>query len=177
MPRWMERRSPPGSRCSMRPRPLPPQGFTYVGLLAAIVITGILLAAAGRVWSLHEQREREVQLLFVGNQIRSAIARYYLVGRRYPLALQDLVQDDRTPATRRFLRKVYIDPMTGAADWTLIPAADGGFMGVASASKLVPIKQRGFDWTNQGFSDSDCYCKWQFIYDARLRPWQQTPRR
>jgi len=91
-------------------------------------------------------------------------------------ALQDLVQDDRTPATRRFLRKVYIDPMTGAADWTLIPAADGGFMGVASASKLVPIKQRGFDWTNQGFSDSDCYCKGQFIYDARLRPWQQMPR-
>jgi type II secretory pathway pseudopilin PulG len=31
-------------------------GFTYVGLLFAVVILGLMLTAASRVWSLSEQR-------------------------------------------------------------------------------------------------------------------------
>jgi type II secretory pathway pseudopilin PulG len=148
-------------------------GFTYLGILFAVVLMGIMLTAAGRVWSVHEQREREVQLLFVGDQFRTAIARYYLSGRTYPMALTDLVQDDRSPVPRRFLRKVYLDPMTGAADWTLIPAPGGGFMGIASSSQRAPIKRAGFDLRDEAFSDSDCYCQWRFIYDATRRRGRQ----
>ncbi|TLZ14592.1 MAG: type II secretion system protein, partial [Gammaproteobacteria bacterium] len=51
-------------------------GFTYLGLLAAVVLMGLLLTMASRVWSLTEQRERETQLLFIGHAYRMAIASY-----------------------------------------------------------------------------------------------------
>jgi type II secretory pathway pseudopilin PulG len=163
----MERRSQPGeAACAVRPQ----AGFTYLGILVAVALMGLMLSAVGRVWAVHEQREREVQLLFVGDQYRMAIGRYYRSGRSYPMSLADLVQDDRSPLPRRFLRKLYADPMTGDADWTLIPAPGGGIMGVASASQAAPIKRAGFDLQDKAFADSDCYCKWRFIYDGtRLR--------
>jgi len=52
-------------------------GFTYIGLLIAVVIMGLMLTVAGRVWSVTEQRERETQLLFAGDAIRMAIAGYF----------------------------------------------------------------------------------------------------
>lgn len=143
-------------------------GFTYVGLLFAIAVTGLFLTLASRVWSTTEQREREAQLLFEGDAIRMAIARYYAFGHQYPLTLQSLVADDRFPVARRYLRRIYSDPMTGNSDWTIIPAPDGvGIMGVASRSKGGPIKRKGFSWIDQSFEDTECYCAWRFIYVPR----------
>ncbi|MBV8403130.1 MAG: type II secretion system protein, partial [Gammaproteobacteria bacterium] len=95
-------------------------GFTYLGLMAAIVILGILLSMAGRVWSFSEQRDKEAQLLWVGHAYRDAIASYYVHGGQFPQSLEQLLQDDRSPVPLRHLRQLYPDPMTGAADWTLI---------------------------------------------------------
>ena len=143
-------------------------GFTYVGLLVAIVIMGLMLTLVSRVWSVSEQREREAQLLFAGDAIRMAIASYYASGHQYPMSLQDLVLDDRSPVPKRHLRRLYIDPMTGTADWTLVRAPDGiGIMGVASGSKLAPLKRKGFAPVDAGFADLDCYCAWQFVYVPR----------
>jgi len=146
-------------------------GFTYLGLLAAVVLMGLLLTAATRVWSLTEQRERETQLLYVGDAIRLAIAGYYAHGHRYPNALQDLLLDNRFPVPMRYLRRLYLDPITNTDDWQLVPAPEGGIKGVFSPSKLVPIKRRNFPDIDKGFADSDCYCSWQFIYEPRIRRW------
>ena len=141
-------------------------GFTYLGLLAAVVILGILLTAASRVWSTSEQREREVQLLFIGDQYRIAISRYFAAGHQYPLSLEELLQDKRSPVARRYLRQLYPDPMTGTMDWTLIPdPTHVGIMGVASSSKLVPIKRAGFADIEVGFAGAECYCAWHFVYN------------
>ena len=143
-------------------------GFTYIGLLVAIVVMGLMLTLVGRVWSISEQREREAQLLFAGDAIRMAIASYFASGHRYPLSLQDLILDDRSPVPIRHLRRLYIDPMTGTADWTLVRAPDGsGIMGVASSSRLAPLKRNGFASVDAAFEDSDCYCAWQFVYVPR----------
>jgi len=152
----------------MRARRESEAGFTYIGLLFAVVIMGLMLTAVSRVWSVTEQRERETQLIFVGDAIRMAIAGYYTHGHRYPQSLQDLLADDRSPTPLRYLRRLYFDPMTGAADWTLILApGDSGIMGIASKSKLTPIKRTGFPPIDASFEDSDCYCAWQFIYLPR----------
>ena len=152
----------------MRARRESQAGFTYLGLLFAVVIMGLMLTAVSRVWSVTEQRERETQLLFVGDAIRMAISGYYAHGHRYPQSLQDLLADDRTPTPMRYLRRLYFDPMTGTADWTLILApGDSGIMGVASKSTLTPIKRKGFTLIDAGFEDSDCYCSWQFLYVPR----------
>jgi hypothetical protein len=59
--------------------------------------------------------------------------------------------------------------MTGSADWTLVPAAGGGIMGIASSSKLVPLKVAGFDVADMGFEDAQTYADWVFLFDPRLR--------
>ena len=143
-------------------------GFTYIGLLVAVFIIGLLLTMASRVWSVTVQREREAQLLWVGHAYRHAIASYYRRGGVYPQSLRQLVQDDRSPVALHYLRQLYPDPMTGAADWTLIPSLDGQrIMGIASRSKGVPIKRTGFELIDAVFANTDCYCSWQFVYYAR----------
>jgi type II secretory pathway pseudopilin PulG len=142
-------------------------GFTFLGLLFAIVVLGIALAAVGIVWSTQIRREREAVLLFVGDQYRAAIGRYVAAGGRYPQSLEELVTDDRSPVPRHFLRRLYRDPMTAQADWQLIEAPGGGIMGVASSSQAVPIKVAGFSGPDALFENAQCYCAWQFVFDPR----------
>jgi len=140
-------------------------GFTYIGLLVTVAIMGLFLTLVARVWSMTEQREREKQLLWVGHAYRMAISSYFAAGHRFPATLQDLLQDERTPLPTHHLRRLYPDPMSGKADWTLVLTPDGqGIMGVASSTNVVPIKRRNFDLKDQAFEDSDCICQWQFIY-------------
>ena len=143
-------------------------GFTYIGLLIAVAIMGIMLSAAGTLWSVSAQREKEVELLYIGHQYRDAIAHYFYKVHRYPRELNDLLSDDTSAVPRHFLRKLYYDPMTGAADWNIIRFADGGVMGVASHSQAKSIKHANFDPDDVGFADMDCYCDWQFIFVPRF---------
>jgi hypothetical protein len=45
--------------------------------------------------------------------------------------LQDLLEDRRFVTMRRHLRQVYVNPMSGQADWEMLVAPDGGIKGVA----------------------------------------------
>jgi hypothetical protein len=47
-------------------------GFTYIGLLIAVVILGVALSAVGMVWRTQMQREREQELLYIGRDFRAA---------------------------------------------------------------------------------------------------------
>ena len=147
----------------------PQRGFTYLGLLFAIAILGITLATIGVVWSTQIRRDREAELLYIGNQYRAAIGRYLNSGGQYPQELADLVADKRYPVARRYLRRIYPDPMTNSVDWELILAPAGGIMGVASRSQGKPIKVAGFTVANAAFEKAECYCDWKFIYSPRTR--------
>ena len=85
-------------RCGARRREA---GFTYIGLLFAIAIIGITLATVGVVWSTQIRRDKEVELLWIGDQYRTAIGRYRASGGQYPQALTDLLEDKRFPVARR----------------------------------------------------------------------------
>jgi type II secretory pathway pseudopilin PulG len=143
------------------------RGFTYLGLLMAVVVMGLMLTVVGRVWSTTAQREREKQLLFVGHEFRNAFAGYFAHGRGYPQSLQDLLGDPNSDLPRRYLRRLYPDPMTGSTDWDLITAPGGGIMGIASKSNLVPMKRANFDLPDAAFTEAQCYCAWQFVYVPR----------
>ena len=155
----------------MRAHGSPQAGFTYLGILFAVALMGLLLTLAARVWTLTEQREREEQLLWVGDAMRLAIANYYAHGHRYPNSLKDLLVDDRSPVPVHYLRRPYLDPITNQDDWQLVPAPEGGFKGVYSPSTLTPIKRQNFSEIDKGFTDRDRYSDWQFIYEPRLRRW------
>jgi type II secretory pathway pseudopilin PulG len=142
-------------------------GFTYIGLLFAVAILGITLASVGVVWSTEIRREKEAELLWVGDQYREAIGRYFATGGQYPQDLSDLLEDKRFPQVRRYLRKLFPDPMTGQMDWQIIAAPSAGIMGVASSSQGTPIKVAGFGSRDTSFKDADCYCNWKFMYTGR----------
>lgn len=145
-------------------------GFTYIGLLIFIALMGIGLALAGQVWHTSMQREKEKELLFVGDQFRTAITKYYEGSpggvKKFPKSLEDLLDDRRYPATKRHLRKIYRDPVTDEARWGLVESPTGGIMGVHSLSKRAPRKIAGFRVRDEAFNDATSYADWKFGYAA-----------
>jgi type II secretory pathway pseudopilin PulG len=158
-------------------------GFTYIGLLIAVVILGIGLSVVGTVWRTQAQREREQELLSIGREFQAAIAAYYLngFGHQFPQDVNDLLEDKRGPQPRHYLRRLYADPMTGAKDWTFLQGDTldvpgfTGIIGIASSSKGMPIKKKGFLTDEAAFEDATCYCDWKFVYVPRIRLRRANP--
>ncbi len=134
-------------------------GFTYLTALLVVAVLGAGLAAAGTIWSHARQRDREAELVWVGEQFRTAIALYYNRSpgsvKRYPASLEDLLEDRRFLTVQRYLRRIYPDPMTGKVQWGLIAAPGGGIMGVRSISEKAPIRT---------VKEVKRYSDWQFVY-------------
>jgi type II secretory pathway pseudopilin PulG len=141
------------------------RGFTYLTVLFIVALLGGGLALAGEMWETSAQRGKEAELLFVGHQYRSAILRYYLSGpqRQYPRALEDLLKDSRMPETRRYLRRIYADPMSGKAEWGLVKAPDGGILGVHSLSEEPTFKRANFKLRDAAFAGATKYSDWKFV--------------
>lgn len=146
--------------------PFRAQGFTYIGLLMMIAISGIGLAAIGEAWHTAAQREKEQELLFIGEQFRQAIARYHQETpspiKEYPPTLASLLTDKRGPTPVHYLRRMYIDPMTASQDWGLVKEQER-IVGVYSRSKIVPFKQDNFNQSLEGFSGAKSYQDWRFV--------------
>jgi len=143
------------------------RAFTYLGVLILVAILGSLLAVAGRAWRTQVMRERETELLFVGDQYRQAIRRYAdntpAGAPRYPGELKDLLKDPRRPVIARYLRKLYRDPITGSRDWGIVKAPDGGIAGVYSRSEDKPFKQSNFSAKDASFEAKEKYSEWWFV--------------
>ncbi|MGQ0544172.1 MAG: type II secretion system protein [Betaproteobacteria bacterium] len=140
------------------------KGFTYVAVLILVATLGAVGAAYGELTSHAAQREREQELLFVGDQFRKAIASYYRHGERYPATLAELLRDSRHPHPVRHLRRIYRDPLTGGTEWGLVRAPDGGILGVHGLSQERPIKSGGFAYRDRAFADATSYAQWQFVH-------------
>ncbi len=153
-------------------RPGRERGFTYIALLIAVAIMGVWLAASANFLHLRVQRDKEQELLYIGHQFRQAIERYANSSagnaRRLPLRLEDLVLDERFPEKRRHLRRIYLDPMTGKAEWGLVRVADGQIIGVHSLSQDAPVKRAGFDLSDLDFTARSSYSQWVFL--AAIQP-------
>ena len=165
---------PPPARS--RPRHGCGAGFTYLTVLFIVAILAGGLALTGEVWHTATLREKEAELLYVGNQYRKAIERYYLNGpRQYPRALADLLKDPRKAGTERYLRRIYVDPITGKDEWGIVKAPDGGIAGVYSLSEEAPLKRANFDRLNMDFVGKAKYSEWQFVYGPAATPAPGAP--
>ncbi len=142
-------------------------GFTYLTVLLAIVVMGVMLGTTTEVWHTAMQREKERELLFAGNQFRTAIGLYYLSHKRFPRNLEDLLKDPQFASTKRYLRRIVRDPMTGGTDWALVRSTDGGIMGVHSLSEMPPLKVAGFKAAGNKFDGAVKYSDWVFAYIPR----------
>jgi type II secretory pathway pseudopilin PulG len=106
------------------------QGFLLLGLVVAIFLILLALSVAAPSVAHELRREREVETVRRGNAYVRAIEVYYLKVGSYPGSIQQLEKTNNM----RFLRKRYVDPLTGKDDWRLIHVGEAkttvkGFFG------------------------------------------------
>lgn len=122
-------------------------GYILLTVLFMVVLLLIALAVAAPRIATSIQRDREEELIHRGKQYTRAIKLYYKKFGRYPSSIDQLEKTNNI----RFLRKRYVDPMTGKDDWKLIyfgqahvkamglfgqPIQNGGMSTTAGSSML-----------------------------------------
>jgi type II secretory pathway pseudopilin PulG len=137
-------------------------GFVMVALLVAMAVTAVWMGALLPAWRQQMQREKEAELIFRGESIARAIYLYRQKnGQNLPPSLDTLV-------SQRFLRKKYIDPITGKDFLPVAGAAgapggraggpgqlQGGIVGVRSTSNETSIRI---------YNNQQTYSQWAFDF-------------
>ena len=93
------------------------RGFTLVGVVVAIAIIVILLAAVGPTVATIIERDREKELIFRGKQYARAVLAFQKRYGRFPNELKEL-----SKIKPRSIRKLFKDPMCNCDDWQIIIA-------------------------------------------------------
>jgi type II secretory pathway pseudopilin PulG len=81
-------------------------GYLMVVLLIGIAVSAVWMGALLPSWRQQAVREKEAELIFRGEQYARAIALYYRKNQRLPPNIDTLV-------SQRYIRRKYLDPMTG----------------------------------------------------------------
>jgi general secretion pathway protein G len=90
-------------------------GFTLLELITVISLIAILTAIALPNYKAAIIQAKEAVLREDLFQFRDRIDQYYADKGKYPESLEALLEQG-------YLRAIPADPMTGAADWTVVPA-------------------------------------------------------
>ena len=129
------------------------QGYALVWVVFMLALMMLALTAAAPRIAKSIQRDREVETMRRGKQYSRAVKLYYKKFGRYPPNVDALVKTNEI----RFLRKKYLDPMTGKDDWKPIPLGQNktqslGFFGQpiagSSAGGLGPSGPNGITGGN-----------------------------
>jgi type II secretory pathway pseudopilin PulG len=142
-------------------------GFTYLGLIIFVTIIGLVGAATLKADSLLRRAAAEDELLDIGAAFSAALQSYAAATPQgqptQPPSLNELLKDPRVPGVRRHLRKIFIDPLTGKAEWGIVYAADhAGVLAVYSLSGAQPLKIANFDARFQNFENKEHISDWKF---------------
>lgn len=148
------------------------QGFTYLSLVILLAIIGLVGAAALKVEALMARAAAEEELLETGAAFSAALDSYAAATPEgkptQPPTLQDLLKDTRFPTIRRHLRKVFIDPISGKAEWGITYIGDKtGIVGIYSLSQAQPLKLANFDDRFQNFENKQHYAEWKFTANGQ----------
>jgi type II secretory pathway pseudopilin PulG len=157
------------------------RGFAMAALLVSLAVMSVLMSVALPTWRHQVQREKEAELIFRGEQYARAVALFRSKnGNNFPPSVDVLVRG-------KYLRKKYLDPVTGK-DFEVIgvgqaqtaPGAAaapgtapqtpppgqagqvaGGVMGVRSRSDATSIRI---------YNNQNKYNLWTFVFTAANRP-------
>ncbi|UQV45172.1 type II secretion system GspH family protein [Janthinobacterium lividum] len=151
------------------------RGFTYLGLIILVAILGLVGAAGLKMGSLLQRQAAEQELLDIGAQFVDALQSYAgatPAGQpQHPPTLAALLRDPRFPQVRRHLRKLYVDPITGRAEWGLLyQPGSQGIIGVHSLSSSKPLKVGNFEARFTGFEGKSHLSEWQFVTGGPVPP-------
>lgn len=150
-----------------RPRKRREGGFTYLSLIILVAIIGLVSASALKLGSVLQRSRAERELLDIGAAFSDALQSYANATPAgyppQPPSLKELLRDPRFPGVRRHLRKVYVDPMTGKAEWGITYLGDKvGVLAVYSLSDAKAVKIGNFPSRFQGLAGKQKISEWRF---------------
>lgn len=142
-------------------------GFTYASVIILVMVIGLVGATSLRLGTTLQRALAEQALLDIGIEYSNALASYAAAtpdGQpNYPNSFQELLKDPRSPQLKRHLRRVYVDPMTGKAEWGIVKANEnGGILAIYSLSKAAPIKISNFPPRFAAFDGKSSLSEWKF---------------
>ena len=129
-------------------------GFVYLWALFAVVLAGIVMAGTGQMWQTKSQRDKEAELMFIGEEFRKAIMSYHNSAKQYPDSLEDLLKDERSPNIKRHIRKIYLDPITNTAEWGIVEEPPPNTSTASNTTKPAANKSATPSTTNSTASNS-----------------------
>jgi len=158
-----------------RPRKRRQGGFTYLSLIILVAIIGLVSASALKLGSVLQRSRAEQELLDIGAAFSDALQSYANATPAgfppQPPSLKELLRDPRFPTVRRHLRKVFVDPMTGQAEWGITYLGDKvGVLAVYSLSDAKPVKIGNFPQRFQGLAGKQKISEWRFAATGGTLP-------
>ncbi len=101
------------SSATRHPQTSSEDGYILLGVILLLVVFMIAMAVAAPRVADSIQRDRDLETMHRGKQYIRAIQLYFRKFKRYPPSLDALEKTNEI----RFLRKKYVDPVTGKEDW------------------------------------------------------------
>jgi type II secretory pathway pseudopilin PulG len=112
----------------------------FVLLMAGVIAITLYMSLPRAAFE--AQREKEQTLIDRGNQYKRAIQLYVRQNKRWPAKIEDLENTNG----KRYLRRRYVDPMTGKDEWRPIHVGPNG---VLTDSLVKPVKKdQGSTYSN-----------------------------
>ncbi len=185
----MVRATPTGSR---RPGEVVPArrgeaGFTLAAMIVTLAVMSVFLTVAVQTATFQRRREMEEELIFRGQQMVEGVRLFRARFGRFPLSLDELYK-----AKPRCLRKKWVDPITGQADWVPVflgqegqglpgqgggpapvptPTARAGFGGGVPSPEargpIIGVSSRSCESSIKMYEGRSRYCDWKFIFDPQ----------
>ncbi|MES2075078.1 MAG: type II secretion system protein [Pseudomonadota bacterium] len=147
-------------------------GFTYLSLIILVAVIGLVAASTLKMGALLQRARAEQELLNIGAEFSDALQSYANATPAgqppQPPSLKELLKDPRFPGVRRHLRKLFVDPMTGSAEWGVVYLADKvGVIAVYSLSDAKAIKLSNFPSRYQVFEGKTLVSDWKFTMTGK----------
>lgn len=159
---------------------VPPRarGVVLMGLVVMLALGGLATASFTESAVTARQRERETELLWVGQQYRQALESYYRSSpgpnKHMPVSLEELLRDSRFPQPVRHLRRLYPDPVQPDVPWGALRRG-AQIIGVYSQSDGVPLRRTGFAPGLESFEGAGQYADWRFMFVPRAATGPAAP--
>ena len=145
-------------------------GVVLMGLVVLLALAGLAMLRFGESAATARQRERETQLLWVGQQYMQALESYYRATpgplKHLPVTMEELVRDTRFPNPVRHLRRLYPDPLQPEVPWGILKRGNQ-IIGVYSRSDDAPMRRSGFPAGLESFEGATQYSAWRFLFVPR----------
>jgi type II secretory pathway pseudopilin PulG len=163
----------PNTRGTPRPR-----GVVLLGLVVLLALGGLAALQFGQ--SAHDARlrDKEAQLLWIGQQFRQALASYYLASpgpaKHLPVRLEDLLRDNRFPQPVRHLRRLYADPIQPDMPWGVLKRGNQ-IIGLYSQADGTPFRTTNLGPGLEAAEGARSYADWRFMFVPRVLPASANP--